>query len=237
VTTDTGDTDGAVLEEKPWEHISAESLREACQQLTGEQWQVPPIYSAVKFKGQALYKYARHGKSDQVPLESLGRKVHVEALELLAFKGSIGTFRMLCSKGTYVRAIATRLGELASSCGTVSRLVRTMASGIRLAEAVSIEALEVLEEPLSSRLIPIGQMLLPIPKWRVTPFQHHRLRQGQVVSLGFDAYNAAFTPDATPASMTADTFLMIDNHGTAIGIGESRDKNGTVSVSLKRGFL
>jgi tRNA pseudouridine55 synthase len=237
IGTDTGDSDGAVISKGEIGHLTAERLRTLCAQIHGEVWQIPPVYSAVKYKGQALYKYARSGRSAEVPLDQLGRMVRVERLDLLSFESPIATFRMSCSKGTYVRTIASQIAASAETCGMVSRLVRTRSAGLRVEDTMSQDRLEKLEGPIAQLIVPIEKIALPMPQWRANSYQAKQLNNGRVLQLSPPAFAENFVDNAGKEIANASTFLMLDERGTAIGIGESRSNQGNVSVILKRGFL
>ena len=145
VTTSTGDAEGQVLLERPAQ-ITAEKLALVAQRFTGKLLQVPPMYSALKRDGRALYEYAREG----VVLEREGRTVEIIELEL-ALEPSIEAYcavklRVKCSKGTYIRTLAEDIGE-ALGCGahlTALRRVRTGGFGVE--ECVTLAALEAMSE-------------------------------------------------------------------------------------------
>ena len=95
VTTDTGDAEGSVVARREVAVGKADILA-ACERLTGDILQVPPMYSALKRDGKPLYEYARAG----IEIERQARPVNIAAIELLGMAGSDVTFRVACSKGT-----------------------------------------------------------------------------------------------------------------------------------------
>ena len=115
--TETMDTEGATVEERPFEHITSERIREIISEFQGEQLQTPPLYSAVKLHGQPLYKIARSGNGDSVDLDSLKRKVLLHQLELCSYEEGVAQFRVHCSKGTYVRVLGTDIASRLGTCG------------------------------------------------------------------------------------------------------------------------
>ena len=134
VVTDTQDTEGRVLETASAD-VSEETLRAALTGFTGELDQVPPMYSAVKIKGQKLYELARKG----VEVERKPRRVTISELELLPpdERGDWG-LRVVCSKGTYIRTLCHDLGAFLGCGGCMSALRRTMAAGYGIDEAVTL---------------------------------------------------------------------------------------------------
>ena len=145
VTTTTGDAEGQVLLQRPVQ-ITPEKLALVAQRFSGRQLQVPPMYSALKRDGKALYEYAREG----VVLEREGRTVEIMELEL-ALEPALTEYvalklRVKCSKGTYIRTLAEDIGE-ALGCGahlTALRRVRTGGFGVE--ECVTLAALEAMSE-------------------------------------------------------------------------------------------
>ncbi len=114
--TDTGDADGTVVEEQPCAGIGEPRWREAAAGFLGEIEQVPPMYSAVKHEGKRLYELARAGQE----VERKARQVTIHGLELMALEDDHSTWRIDCSKGTYVR---TLLEDLAAAVGTLAHVV------------------------------------------------------------------------------------------------------------------
>ena len=113
VLTDTLDRDGQVLERRPWEHVTLDTARRAVSSLLACEQQVPPAYSAVKYRGRPLYEYARSGRLAEVDFASLAREVQIKRAELLALDGSLLRVEVKCSKGTYVRVLAQKIAEAA----------------------------------------------------------------------------------------------------------------------------
>ena len=101
VRTDTFDSTGTVLEEKPCD-VQRDALLAALQTFTGTLQQTVPIYSAVKIEGRRLYEYARKNIAVDLPT----KEVQIHGIELMAFENPHGKIRVHCSKGTYVRSLA-----------------------------------------------------------------------------------------------------------------------------------
>ena len=129
-TTTTADREGEVVLERPLTFSPAQ-LQDALQSLRGEIDQVPPMHSALKHEGKALYELARQG----VEVERAPRRITIHALELLSQAGETMQILVRCSKGTYIRTLAQDLGELLGCGAHLSALRRTDAgkllAGIR----------------------------------------------------------------------------------------------------------
>lgn len=137
MTTSTFDTEGEVTSRRPVD-ISFEELEEALNGFVGEFEQTPPIYSALKVKGKKAYEYAREGK--EVELEP--RLITVHSLELLDWDPPEAVVDIQCSSGTYVRSLASDLGEKLGSGATLIGLRRTKNGRFGLRDAVSLRRLE-----------------------------------------------------------------------------------------------
>uniref|UniRef100_UPI0035ADC3C5 tRNA pseudouridine(55) synthase TruB n=1 Tax=Thauera aminoaromatica TaxID=164330 RepID=UPI0035ADC3C5 len=141
VDTDSGDAEGKVLATRPVA-VDRAALEAVLERFRGEIEQVPPMYSALKRDGKALYEYARAG----IELERAARRVVIHALELLDFAGERFTIRVHCSKGTYIRSLAMDIGA-ALGCGAhLAALRRTAIGAFDLSGALTLEALEAAGE-------------------------------------------------------------------------------------------
>ena len=135
VITNTQDTTGTVLEERPVTVTRAE-LEAILPRFTGEQEQLPPMYSAVKKDGKKLYELARKG----IEVERKPRNIVIKELEITkSIDASTYELRVLCTKGTYVRTLCHDIGAALGCGGTMCSLRRAMAAGYTLADAVTME--------------------------------------------------------------------------------------------------
>lgn len=141
VETDSGDAEGRVVATHPVA-VTEAAVVEVLSRFRGDIEQVPPMYSALKRDGKALYEYAREG----VELEREARRVTIHALELLAFDGDRFGIRVACSKGTYIRTLAMDIGA-ALGCGAhLETLRRTGSGGLTLDGALTLDRLEAMDE-------------------------------------------------------------------------------------------
>lgn len=135
--TRSADIQGEVLQEKPFAGITQQTVEEVFLRFTGDIEQIPPMVSAVKHKGERLYKIARQG----VTVERAPRKIRVEVLKVLDFEAPFVKFQLDCSKGTYVRQVADDAGD-ALGCGAcITEIRRTKVGPFRIDEAVKLEEL------------------------------------------------------------------------------------------------
>ena len=142
VTTDTMDASGKVLHTTDVGLVTEEQIIAAFKQFEGEIEQIPPMFSAIKHKGKPLYKLARRG----ITVERPPRIVTIHHLEILAIHKPDITFRVCCSKGTYIRVLASDIGT-AIGCGAhLSSLTRTRSGIFSLSDAVSLDEIETCPE-------------------------------------------------------------------------------------------
>ena len=106
IVTDTDDATGLVIKESEV-NCSEGNVKKEIKNFLGESFQKPPFFSALKHKGKPLYKYARNGQF----IEKEPRKIQIKQIKNIAYKGSICSFELTCTKGTYIRSLARDLGE------------------------------------------------------------------------------------------------------------------------------
>lgn len=143
VRTETGDSEGAVVEEKPVPgDLTAATLEPVLDRFRGDIQQVPSMYSALKHKGRPLYEYAREG----IEIERPARPVTIYELTLLDVRENELDVAVSCTKGTYIRSLIEDIGE-ALGCGAhVVALRRTLAAGFTLSDAREVPELEAMRE-------------------------------------------------------------------------------------------
>lgn len=183
-TTDTGDADGQVLEEKPCDSVTEVLIRTILNSLKGEIMQVPSMYSALKHHGEPLYKLARQG----ITVERKARKVTIYELDLVRFHFPKITLSVKCSKGTYVRTLIEDIG-VALGCGAhVIALKRLEAGPYRLDQAVTMEMLDQIlagegDAGLDRLLLPAASAVSHWPQVNLTQTTAYYLQQGQPVQV------------------------------------------------------
>jgi len=137
ISTDTQDHTGIALCEKDSGHVSAEEIQETFKRFTGTLRQIPPMYSAVKIGGVPLYKQARKG----IEIDRPARAVEIFSLNLESYKPPFISFSVRCSKGTYVRTLASDIGD-AFGCGAhLSELRRTRSGPFKETAVLTLEVL------------------------------------------------------------------------------------------------
>ena len=176
LVTDTQDTTGTVLEERPVSLTRAD-IEAVLPRFTGDIQQIPPMYSAIKINGQKLYDLARKGRE----VERRPRPVTIYELELGEQLGECEyALRCRCSKGTYIRTLCHDIGQTLGCGGTMAALRRTMACGYGLEQAVTLEAAQQRGESL---LLPVDSLFARYPEYRIpSAGKENRVRNGNAIT-------------------------------------------------------
>ena len=158
--TDTQDSEGQVLEEKPWHDIDRAALNAAVENFIGEIDQLPPMYSALKKDGQPLYKLARQG----IEVDREPRRVHVESLIIDEFSPPYMTFTVTCSKGTYVRTLCHDIGQILGCGAHMTDLRRLSCGRFGLAASHPLQVFKELSE--QGRPLPFLSLAEILADWK-----------------------------------------------------------------------
>lgn len=185
LATDTEDLTGQVIDRANSVTVTEADLRAVLPAFVGEIEQVPPMYSAVKIDGKRLYEIARSGKQ----VERKARTVTIFELELLgmnlqAEKPEL-TFRVMCSKGTYIRTLCVDLGRKLGYPAAMKRLVRTRTGHIGLADTLDLDQIAELADSgrLQERLIPSDRAIAHLPCVKLPDHLAVQASQGRFIHL------------------------------------------------------
>lgn len=208
-TTTTADSEGDVLETRPTDGVSEADLLKALEQFRGKIQQVPPMYSALKHKGERLYKLAREG----VEVEREPRTVTIYDLKLTAWELPEFELEVRCSKGTYIRTLAEDIGKVLGCGAHVAALRRTGLGPYDAADMITMETIEAKAEEgnaaLDAMLLPVDTALAHWPEVRLNADSAFYLRQGQAVIV--------------PNAPTEGQVRLYDQNDSFIGMGEILD--------------
>lgn len=138
IKTDTGDLEGKIIENKEITNVSKEEIEEVLNGFVGKSIQTPPIYSAIKINGKKLYEYARIGQDVEIPK----RNIEIYKIELLEKNLDEIKFKVMCSKGTYIRSLCEDIAQKLGNIGTMSQLQRTMCGRFKLSYAIEMAELQ-----------------------------------------------------------------------------------------------
>ncbi len=182
VTTNSGDADGEVLEERPVENIDEARVREVLMNFMGEGKQIPPMHSAIKRQGVPLYKLAHQG----IEVEREARDITIHSLDLVQLDGDELEIDVRCSKGTYIRTLAEDIGEELGCGAHISVLRRTGIGALDNIEMHTLDSLAALaeqedKEALDGLLLPTEAALPDWPEVQLSADASFYLCQGQAV--------------------------------------------------------
>lgn len=203
-TTTTADAEGEVLTRSEVK-VNRAQLDQVLASFIGDIVQVPPMYSALKHEGKALYEYARAGVA--VDIERKAREVTIHQMVLERFEGDLVELVVACSKGTYIRTLAEDIGR-ALGCGAhLAGLRRLSTAHLKLEDAVTIEQLEAMAmDARDQALLPVDATIVDLPLVRVDEESAYYLKRGQYV------WKSGFRQDGA--------FRIYAESGEFLGIGE-----------------
>ena len=189
--TDTQDVTGTVLEEHEVT-VDEEQAVEAIRSFVGAYEQIPPMYSALKVNGKRLYELARAGKE----VERKGRPVEIHNIEILSVSLPEITFRVACSKGTYIRTLCHDIGQKLGCGGTMKSLKRTRVGIFTIDGALKLSQLEELaaQGRLEEKVIPVEAMFTELPALTVKDAFARLIENGNAFYPG-QAEESVRTPD------------------------------------------
>lgn len=179
--TTTGDAEGEIVESRPVPALDAGMLEAALAPFRGEISQIPPMYSALKHKGEPLYKLARQG----IEIEREARQVTIYSLSLVELTADSFTIDIECSRGTYIRTLVEDIGNVLGCGAYVTALRRTGLGPFGEADMVSLDTLKAVYEEdktqLQQFMKPTSSALENWPEVNLTEDMAFYMRQGQPV--------------------------------------------------------
>ncbi|MCI8993588.1 MAG: tRNA pseudouridine(55) synthase TruB [Eubacterium sp.] len=210
IKTDTQDISGNILEEKAVS-VREEEVIDIVRSFVGSYEQIPPMYSALKVNGKKLYEYAREG----VEIERKSRQVSIYGIHIQNINLPEVSFRVRCSKGTYIRTLCYDIGEKLGCGGCMKSLVRTETSGYVLADAKKLEEIEqyIKTGRLEEILKPVDGVFQNYPRYTVKEEYEHYLYNGNPIDTDW-------LEEKKPAEEygQADQVRLYDRQGGFIGI-------------------
>tara|TARA_B100001146_G_scaffold77500_1_gene68659 strand:+ start:1305 stop:2177 length:873 start_codon:yes stop_codon:yes gene_type:complete len=182
IRTDTGDSEGSIIERNEGIRVSREAIERALTKFKGEVEQVPPMHSAIKMNGVPLYKLARKG----IAVEREPRLVTLYQICLVEFVNSELELEISCSKGTYIRTIADDLGQELGCGAHVIELRRTQAGVFTEKDSISSEELALEKEnrgldKIDQFLIPMDRAIQDLPEVNLPSITASHVKNGQAV--------------------------------------------------------
>lgn len=177
ITTNTGDAEGEVIASKPV-NVSQLQFEQACNAFIGESSQIPPMYSALKHEGKALYEYARAG----VEIERKSRLITIHHITQNTFERDVASITISCSKGTYIRTLAEDIGNMLGCGAHLIGLRRTATANYNIIQAITLEQFEAMTaEQRLAALMPLDSAVAHLPAITLNADSCFYLQQGQAV--------------------------------------------------------
>ena len=179
--TSTGDVEGEVIEKKSFnKDINVVKILDS---FIGMQYQLPPMYSALKHQGKPLYKYARAGQQ----IKRNRRCIDIKSIKLVSLKNSFLRIDVTCSKGTYIRTLAEDIGEKLGSCAHLYNLRRVGVGIFDIDQSININKLELLASSkpnvLSHKLRPVDSFINHWPSMQLNVQQEKKFLNGQPIRV------------------------------------------------------
>lgn len=179
IETDTQDRTGTVIREQDPGTVSREDIVRAFGAFQGPIRQIPPMYSAVKHNGIPLYALARQG----IEVKREAREVTIVELTLLGIEPPLVSFRVVCSKGTYIRTLVNDIGAYLTCGATLEELIRTRSGRFRMEDALDVNTLKGMSlEEAAHRVIAPAEALDRYPAIVVGDEVARKVQQGSVVT-------------------------------------------------------
>jgi tRNA pseudouridine55 synthase len=222
MATDSLDSSGKVIEVNDTSHVELSHIERIFTEFIGEIDQIPPMVSAIKIQGERLYKLARQGKT----VERKPRKIHIYDLELLDFRKSVQDsdadkvevdFRVICSKGTYVRALARDIGVKLRCGGHLSKLIRTKSGSFELKDSIRLEDIQATPQTAYESICSIDQVLSFMPMLFVKDTARKRFLNGAPV----EASDILRQEAGNIKLRTGDLIRVYDKDDALLGIGKA----------------
>ncbi len=204
VVTDTQDVEGQVISVSK-EQPSEPRVLEKVEGFLGEQWQVPPMFSAIKIKGQRLHRLARQGKTVHRP----ERRIRVESITKIVYEYPILSFTTAVSSGTYIRTICHDLGQ-ELGCGAILTALRRLVSGpFHLENSRTLEELESMgDEERKKVLIELAEVFSFLPAVRVAPEKVRRVGHGQKIRREDCLFGENLPESGSVSLLSADGLML-----------------------------
>jgi tRNA pseudouridine55 synthase len=193
VKTDSGDNTGKVIKRLKPPKFEVLQLNDVIKSFIGKQTQIPPMHSAIKVNGQKLYELARKGKTiDREP-----RPIEIYDIKLIKYRGNTLTFKVNCTKGTYIRTLAEDLAKRLGCVGHLKNLERTAIGDFLLTDAKNIDKLSAAED-----IIPIAQALKSMSKYIVSRDELSLVNNGGALVIDQDEeYVLVINQESTPLAI------------------------------------
>lgn len=210
VSTSTGDLDGEITGSSKIKEYSEDQWKKFLNEFKGESEQIPPMYSALRYKGKRLYELARKGEI----VDRAARKIQIFSIKLIDLSKDTINFEVTCSKGTYIRVLAEDIAKKLGMLGHVSQLRRKSVGNFLESKMVNLSILEDLAQnnnlAISDCFITIDEALTEFSVVSLNDLQSSKFRNGQ--QLEFDGH-------------FDDNVKVYDHNNNLVGIAYKKNQN------------
>ena len=210
VSTSTGDIDGEITGSSKIKEYSKDQWKKILNEFKGKSEQIPPMYSALRYKGKRLYELARKGEI----VDRAARKIQIFSLDLVDLSKDTINFEVTCSKGTYIRVLAEDIAKKLGMLGHVSQLRRKSVGNFLESKMVNLSILEDLAQnnnpAISDYFITIDEALTEFSVVSLNDLQSSKFRNGQ--QLEFDGH-------------FDDNVKVYDHNNNLVGIAYKKNQN------------
>ena len=210
VSTSTGDIDGEVTGSSKIKEYSKDQWKKILNEFEGKSEQIPPMYSALRYKGKRLYELARKGEI----VDRAAREIEIFSMDLVDLSKDMINFEITCSKGTYIRVLAEDIAKKLGMLGHVSQLRRKTVGNFCESKMVKLSVLEDLSQnnkpEISDYFITIDEALTEFSVVNLNDLQSSKFRNGQQLE-----FNTHFD----------DKVKVFDHNNNLVGIAYKKNKN------------
>ena len=176
--SNTGDSEGVIVDLNVQHLPALKEIKETLKQFSGMQEQTPPMYSALKFKGKPLYEYARKGEE----IERKKRSINIVSLDLIDYSDNVLKITVECSKGTYIRTLASDIGDKLNTGGYLIALRRTAIGSVNVEQAKTLDMIEASDKEARDALIfPIDEFLNYLDDISLVPSAEEAIKDGKTL--------------------------------------------------------
>jgi tRNA pseudouridine55 synthase len=208
--TDTYDVQGRVIKKKNNLDLSEDEIEKAIFSFKGENWQVSPAYSALKFKGKKLYQYAREGETAPKKL----KKIKITEIKIKDINLPIVKIEVTCTSGTYIRTLAHDIGKKLGCGACLSSLCRTRLGPFQLEDALTLQKIQKEKERISNFYVSLENVLGYLPSLVVKDNFKNRIKNGmELKSSCINSVEKDFKP--------GERLTLKDESGKILAIGDS----------------
>jgi tRNA pseudouridine55 synthase len=232
--SDTGDRDGVITDKTDSSHLTFEQIKEASSGYQGTIDQIPPHYAAIKQEGEPLYKLARKGVFPELE----PRKIQIYELRIHSWAPPFLDMEVICSKGTYARALARDIGDDLQVGGRLESLRRTSAGKFHVEKAISVDSItQSGVQAIRENMMSIDGVLDHIPEFGLAPAEMKRLARGAAIPVSRVRFTNAKAKADNSATGKTRLFRASSRDGAVVILMRPSPKGSDVEMRPVKVFL